>query len=230
VIGFTAVLAFVLAASVGLLALVWSYRDASRSWLATRQAKVAEIEHVLDLSNLEHRAVDFPVVTGRWQGMDARIELHTDAIVMRKLPALWLLVTLKTPLNIDGAIAVMKRPLNTEYWSPFDRLPDQLTRPDHWPEHTNIRCQGVDGPMLISVIEKHLDFLAEAKGKEILITPQGVRLAWLAEEGDRSSYLIGRQVAFSTDAVAAELARRMLERCGALAVAAIQVQSQRAAT
>ncbi len=215
---FTAVFALGLAVCAGLLALVWSYRDASRARLALRLAKVAELERVLEQPRLEHRAVDFPVVTGRWRGMDARIELHTDAIVMRKLPALWLLVTLKTPLKIDGAIAVMKRPLNTEYWSPFDRLSDRLDRPGHWPEHTNIRCQGADGPRLISVLEKHLDLLADAKGKEILITAKGVRLAWLAEEGDRSSYLIGRQVAFSTEPVPGELAELMLERCRVMAI------------
>ena len=181
---------------------------------ATRAAYVAPVLALLENPKSTPTAVDFPRITGRYKGHDVQIEPHTDSITVRKLPVLWIMVTLKEPLPLTASLDVMIRPRNLEYWSPFESFPIDLARPAHWPDTANLRTdQEAGGGKLRAAVEPHLDFLGHPKGKEILITPKGVRLTWLAEEGDRGAYLILRQAQFSGEPLDAALVGRLLERC-----------------
>lgn len=209
---FAAVLVIVVAAS-----LLWWWQRQNAGWLRrARQNKMRELLPLLDGGSFVDRPGDFPAVAGGYGGHEALIELITDSIAVRKLPALWLIITIKAALPTAGAFGVMNRPQNTEYWSPFDRLPDHLPKPAHWSVPANLRARGAEGPRLAAYVEPHLDFLGSVGSKEILIMPGGVRMTMLAEEGDRASYLVGRQEVFSSDPVAATAALDMLRRCNAI--------------
>ncbi len=205
----------------GVTALVWTqYRDVLRR-RAERARYVADILPLLEQPVLTSSGVDFPTVTGIYRGHEVRIEPHTDTVAVRKLPSLWLLVTLRELLPVVATLGVMMRPRNVEYWSPYDKLSHDLERPATWPEGANIRTDGAErGGELRRLIEPHLDFLRHPKGKEILITPKGVRFTWLAEEGERSAYMVLRQAKFTGDPLDPELVRGLLERCLAVAAAA----------
>lgn len=211
--------AFVILAAIA--ALVWTqYRDVLAR-RAQRNRYVAGIFPLVDDPQLITSAADFPVVTGRYRGHEARIEPHTDTISVRKLPSLWLLITVREALPIKATLGVMMRPRNVEYWSPFDTLTTDLERPVNWPEGANIRTDAADGGGgLRRLIEPHLDFLRDPRGKEILITPKGVRFTWLAEEGERGAYMVLRQAKFSGDPLDPELVRGLIERCLAVVAAA----------
>ena len=187
---------------------------------AARAAYVAPLLALLEDARATPSAVDFPRVTGRYKGHDVQIEPHTDSMTARKLPVLWLLVTLKEPLPLTASLDVMTRPSNLEYWSPFESFPIDLARPAHWPDTANLRAdQEAGSGKLRTAVEPHLDFLGHPKGKEILITPKGVRFTWLAEEGDRNAYLIMRQAQFSGEPIDPVVVGRLLERCLAVAEA-----------
>ena len=187
---------------------------------AARAAYVAPLLALLEDARATRTAVDFPRVTGRYKGHDVQIEPHTDSMTARKLPVLWLLVTLKEALPLAASLDVVTRPSNLEYWSPFGSFPIDLARPAHWPDTVNLHTdQEAGGGKLRAAVEPHLDFLSHPNGKEILITPKGVRFTWLAEEGDRNAYLIMRQAQFSGEPLDAALVARLLERCLAVAEA-----------
>ena len=150
-----------------------------------------------------------------------RIEPHTDSISVRKLPALWLQVSLRDELPVPATLDVMMRPRNVEYWSPFDQLAHELERPANWPPNANLRTDKAEGAGdLRRLIEPHLGFLRDPRGKEILITPRGVRVTLLAAEGERGAYLLQRQAQFSGAPLDPTLVRGLLDRCVALADAA----------
>lgn len=194
-----------------------------RAMLERRQERleyVAPVLPLLEAAKVEATA-DFPVLTGRYAGHDVRIEPHTDTMAVRKLPSLWLLVTMRTPLPVTASLDVMMRPRNVEYWSPFDRFSVDLERPAHWPEQAVARTdQAAAAGGMRRLIEPHLDFLRDPRGKEILITPNGVRFTWLAEEGERGAYLLMRQAKFAGEALDAGLVRGLLERCRSVVEAA----------
>jgi hypothetical protein len=60
-------------------------------------------------------------------------------------------------------------------------------------------------------------FLADPRGKEILVTPVRVRLTWLAEEADRGSYLLLRQADFTAAPIPTETIRGLLDRASTIA-------------
>jgi hypothetical protein len=214
-----------IAAAVFLLAavaaLVWLQYRAILERRAERARFVAAILPLLDDARIDASAVDFPKVHGRYKGHTVLIEPHTDSIALRKLPSLWLLVTLREDLPLTASLGVMMRPRNTEYWSPFDRYPIAMQRPANWPDLASLRTDRAEGAgALRALIEPHLDFLRDPRGKEILLTPRGVRFTWLAEEGERGPYLIARQVTFSGRPLDAGIVRGLLDRCVAAARAA----------
>jgi hypothetical protein len=214
-------LAAAFAVVLGLVVLVWTQLRDVRTRRAERMRYLADFLPLLDDPKLTTARSDYPAVSGRYQGHEVRIEPHTDTIAVRKLPSLWLLVTVREPLPMDATLGVMMRPLNVEYWSPFGDLAIDLERPANWPGGANIRTDRSEGAgELRHLIEPHLDFLSHPKGKEILITPKGVRFTWLAEEGERSSYMVLRQAKFSGETLDPALLRGLLDRCLAVVKAA----------
>lgn len=175
---------------------------------------------LLEDARAEQDSVDFPRIHGRYRGHAVRITPHLDIIALRKLPSLWLMVYMEASLPDAGTLCVMMRPRNVEYWSSFERLSHELQRPSAWPEHAHIRADGPRGAALAPLIEPHLGFLADPKAKEILITRNGVRLTWLAAEGDRGTYVVTRQPGFSDFRLEPEAVKALLDRCLELVSAA----------
>ena len=195
-----------------------------RDGLATKAGQLRYVQAVLPLLEVPSiipQPRDYPYVTGRYRGREVRIEPHTDSISVRKLPSLWLQVTVRDELPVPATLDVMMRPRNVEYWSPFDQLAHELERPANWPPDANLRTDKAEGAAdLRRLIEPHLGFLRDPMGKEILITPRGVRVTLLAAEGERGAYLLQRQARFSGAPLDPTLVRSLLDRCITLADAA----------
>lgn len=195
-----------------------------RDGLAVKADQLRQVQAVLPLldgPSIVPQPRDYPHVTGRYRGREVRIEPHTDSISVRKLPALWLQVSLRDELPVPATLDVMMRPRNVEYWSPFDQLAHELERPAGWPADANLRTDKAEGASDVRrLIEPHLGFLRDPRGKEILITPRGVRVTLLAAEGERGAYLLQRQAQFSGAPLDPTLVRGLLDRCVAMADAA----------
>src|SRR5262249_14879782 len=82
---------------------------------------------------------DFPILDGSYEGHRIRLEPVVDHMGVRKLPSLWLKVSVLGALPLDGTIDFLARPQNTEFYSPSERLPLTLRIPTGWPQHALLR-------------------------------------------------------------------------------------------
>ncbi len=65
----------------------------------------------------------FPRMTGRRDGLTFDLQAVPDTLTFRKLPALWVLITLPEPLPIDATLDLMARPSGNEPFTKFARPP-----------------------------------------------------------------------------------------------------------
>jgi hypothetical protein len=120
------------------------------------------------------------------------IQVVPDSLSLRKLPCLWLLVTVAERLPVAGTFDAMMRATGQETFSNFGTLPDQIALPAGFPEHCTIRTDASANPALTATIARYMATQDPARLKEVLVTPTGTRVVWLAEEADRGRYLLFR--------------------------------------
>ena len=182
-------------------ALFWWSREGAAKAKLERRAAIDPILPLIDGAAFEENAADYPKVRGLYEGRPVLVAPHLDSIGVRKLPVLWLMVTFPGKYDIDGAgggaIAVMMRPRNTEYWSPFEQLDVAVPTPPGFPEHANVRAQNEGSARAVNLLLPLAGLLAEPNTKEILLTSKAVRITMRAAEADRGNYLLMRGATFA---------------------------------
>jgi len=150
-------------------------------------------------------------LAGRYEGYDVQAKAVTDTLALRKLPSLWLLVTLPGPVPVSATLDLMMRPTGPTTFSNFDDLPSSVPTPAGFPEHAVIRS---DNPALMpptDLVRPLLPMFFGPRAKELLITPRGVRLVVLLAEADRARYGVFRQADFGEVSVDPDLLRDCIE-------------------
>jgi hypothetical protein len=165
---------------------------------------------------LSQDGVYFPVLKGRYQGYEVQLEPVVDHLAVRKLPSLWLLVTVRGGVRYAGVMDFLVRPLNVEFFSPAATLETRLHVPSGWPQNAWLRTDRPEGMPPIERIEPHIRFFDDPRAKELLVTPKGVRLVYLAKEGERAHYTVLRQVEFPDPSIPPQLLRDLMDRAVAL--------------
>lgn len=160
---------------------------------------------------LQQQDIDFPVLDGHYRGHTVRLEPVVDHMSLRKLPSLWLRVTVFADLPIEGTIDLLVRPENTEFYSPSASLPVTLRNPPGWPQHALLRTDIVDRPPPVEALTPHIAMFADQRTKELVVTPRGVRIVYQAGQGERAYYMVLRQPEFGEARLPVALARRLLE-------------------
>lgn len=134
----------------------------------------------------------FPRMSGTWMGDNFDIQIVPDTLTVRKLPALWVLVSLPQDLPVQRTVDLMMRATGLETFSNFSHLPAHLRLPDGLPPEAALRSD-MAGPVPFADALRRTVAAVDAKRlKEILITPKGVRIVFLAEEAARTRYLLYR--------------------------------------
>jgi hypothetical protein len=136
------------------------------------------------------------VLTGRYKGRNAEVKAVADTLALRKLPSLWLMVTMPGPLPVRATLDLMMRPAGTSSFSNFDHLPVTVPTPPDFPVHAVIRTDDAERMPDPSMISRHLALFHSRYGKELLISPKGLRIVLLAGEADRARYGVFRQADF----------------------------------
>lgn len=134
----------------------------------------------------------FARVSGIYRGQMFDVQVVPDSLSLRKLPCLWLLVTLVERLPVAGTFDAMMRANGAETFSKFGDLPDQIAVPAGFPDGCTIRTDGAGEWPVLAVIGRYMAGLDPALLKEVVVAPTGVRVVWLAEEADRGRYLLFR--------------------------------------
>lgn len=201
---------------MALIRLTFSLRRAAAIRGQTRAACLDDCKPLLEAPIHRLSPSGFPRLSGRYQGLTVDIQTVSDALSFRKLPALWLLVSVVEPQPIRATLDIMARPSGLEPFSHFNQLPQEISPPPGFPADCAIRTDDASAMPPLDTLEPHLQTLTDPRAKELLIAPKGLRLVWLAEEADRTRFLIFREAELAQTPVDANRVATLLDRLVAL--------------
>ena len=205
------------AAALAILGL-WLTLQLVQASRARTTARASYFDAVKPLfSGIEQQAqpTGFPRLTGHHFGLAFDLQAIPDALTFRKLPALWVMVTLPDPLPIRVTLDLMARPSGNEAFSHFSTLPSVLPPVPGLPKDVAIHCD--DGPLPPSdLLTAHADLFADPRVKELILSPKGLRIVILAEEADRGRYLIFREAEMGMTQLSPDRIAPLLDRLRAL--------------
>ena len=172
---------------------------------------------VLEDAHLEDTGtIGYPRLAGRYRGFAVQVLPVVDTLAIRRLPALWLLVTLQGALPLKARFDLMMRPAGPTTFSNFDLLPFTVQRPAGCPEHAVLKTDDPQNMLPAQVLAPHLDVFEETRAKELLVTENGVRLVWLLAEASRARYGVLREADFGGADLDPILLRGLLDRLVAI--------------
>lgn len=199
-----------------LLALWLAYRLITESRLrtASRAAYLDALKPLFEGGESRLQPTGFPRMTGRREGLAFDIQAIPDMLTFRKLPALWVLVSLPEPLPLSGTIDLMTRPSGNEPFTRFAALPHSMAALPGLPAEVAIRSDGIPPPA--ALVDRHAALFDEPKVKELVISPKGLRIVLLAEEADRGRFLIFREAEMGRTPISPRRIAPLLDRLAAL--------------
>jgi hypothetical protein len=209
--------------------LAWLTRANRNKAIAARAADAssiaAVINHTIEISN---GAVGVVTWAGSWNGERVQVRTIVDTLAVRKLPVRWLSVSITEKVDLAGTFDMMMRPGAPTTFSNFDHLEHTLPKVAGFPAEAVVRTdrKGVRFPS--ETIAGHLDVFSDGRAKELLITPNGIRIVWLLAEADRARYGVFRQAEFGNAAIDPTLVERLLRSAAALRKAINRTQRQAA--
>jgi hypothetical protein len=196
--------------------LAWLYRRHRERLKAQRARLFDAVLPLLDSYRVTQDGVVHPVLDGRYRGHAVRLEPIIDQVAVRKLPSLWLLTTVFGPIPYRGAIDVLARPQNTEFYSPSALLDHAVAPPPGWPVHAQIRSDDPAAMPPQQRLTPHVAMFDDPRVKELVVTPRGVRIVYQIGQAERGHYLVLRQAQFDEQPLSATLAQGLLDRAIAI--------------
>ena len=202
---------FVLLAAGG--AMLWRGRAAA----ARRAAMLRPCLGLLAEPAEGRDGAGFPTVDGRFKGLAGAIRMILEVVDLRRLPQLWLSVSVHAPTGQPATLDVLRRVAGAEFYAPADDLPRRLPAPEGLPGDAYLRgTRGAE--RLLTRLAPHLaQLLTDARVKEVLVTPRGVRIVSQLCEGERGAYLLLRESRFALTEIAPATLVPHLARAAALA-------------
>jgi hypothetical protein len=162
---------------------------------------------------MRHGPDGFPSLVGSHGSRRVHVELIPDTMVIRRLPQLWLSITLLDALTNIPSLGVLVRPAGYEFYSLTGSLTYALDPPTAFPPEVLVRGSDERAEQLLQRLSEQLAAtLADSRVKEIAMTSKGLRMISQVAEGRRGEHLVLRQAAFNDAGVpASELAGRLKE-------------------
>jgi hypothetical protein len=158
----------------------------------------------------------FPRMTGRRDCLAFDLQAIPDTLTFRKLPALWVLVTVPEALPLDATLDLMARPSGNEPFTKFATLPQSLPTPPELPKEVAIRTDDASCLPPPDLIAAHADLFQDPRVKELVLSPKGIRIVILAEEADRGRYLIFREAEMGRTPLPPSRLEPLLDRLAAI--------------
>lgn len=176
-----------------------------------RRQLLLDCADVLEKSELRLGGDDFPSLSGTHRGRPVRAELIPDTMTIRRLPQLWLSVTMLEPMPIGGGFAVLVRPSGNDFYSLTETFDLMLTPHAALPWEVLARGENGRSEALLTALGPFLGrILSDVKVKEIAVTRKGLRIIRQAGEGRRGEHLLLRQAIFDNAEVPAGELQRLL--------------------
>jgi hypothetical protein len=191
-----------------------SFRQ-SAAQRANRQCLLDDCRALLDGGRIRHGHDGFPMLDGRFDGRLVRAELIPDSMTIRRLPQLWLSLTIIEPHNDTPDLGLLVRPTGTEFYALTPDFEDRLDPPSGLPDEITIRGKGSVAQKLLNMNGSLFGgILSDQRVKEIAMTAKGFRLVWQLSEGRRGEHLLLRQSIFDDARVPPEALARLLISLG----------------
>ena len=165
----------------------------ARARTKARAAYFDAVKPLFDGGETRLQPSGFPRMTGKRAGLAFDLQAVPDTLTFRKLPALWVLVTVPEPLPLKATLDLLARPSGNEPFTHFATLPQSLPTPADLPKDVAIRSDDASRIPPPDLLARHADLFADPRVKELVLSPKGLRIVFLAEEADRSRYLIFRE-------------------------------------
>jgi hypothetical protein len=208
------VLALIAAAA---LALAYIYRRDRQRIDSERTVLFEDLRGLLSGAELSRVALEYPKLRGRYKGHDVVIDAVLDNLAVRKVPSLWLRVTLFANMPFAGSCDILARSHNVEFYSPSNSFDHAVRVPDGWPQHVSIKCDDPATAPDLALLDPHVGLFNDERAKEMLVTPRGIRLVRQAAQAARAEYLVLRQSHFGAVTVPRETVVHLLDRALAIA-------------
>jgi hypothetical protein len=189
---------------------------ASRDRKEARAGYFNAVKPLFDGGETRLQPTGFPRMTGRRAGLAFDLQAIPDTLTFRKLPALWVLVTLPEPLPLQATLDLMARPSGNESFTRFGALPLSLPTPDDLPGDVAIRSDDAARIPPADLVARHAGLFTDTTVKELVLSPKGLRIVILAEEADRGRYLIFRDAEMARTPLAPARLEPVLDRLAAL--------------
>lgn len=187
----------------------------SRASRRARQRLFDQVVALVDRGRLEYNGTGYPVLTGEYLGRPVRLAAVVDSMTLRKLPVLWLTITLSRPLPMPAPLDVLARPTGGEFFSPNSSYPHQLPTPPGFPVHARIAT-----PRPVSVPPELLrdigTVMTDPKVKEVYASPAGMRIVYQLAEAASGPYRTTRQADFGSPQLTPAALSRLLDSMGEL--------------
>jgi hypothetical protein len=206
-----------LAAGAVLIVLLTLMQRRNRRELKDRRASLfAAAYGILDTYRITQAGIDYPEMQATYRSHAFHVDVVVDTLTFRKLPVLWLRVSLLAPLPGMATFDILVRSQNVEFYSPSAELPHRLEPRAGWPADAMVRTDNQGRLPDLAVLDRHIGMFQEPPTKELLITPKGVRIVRMLEQAKRAEYLVTRQAEFEDAQVTAALLRDLMDRTIAL--------------
>lgn len=189
----------------------WMLRRDKQQVISQRARTFDHVLQLFDAPRISQDDVDFPVLEARYKGWQVKIEPIADHVNVRKIPCLWLLVTVLGRVPFRGSLDFLVRPQNTEFYSPAAKLPERLEVPAGWPQHAILQTDDPAAMPPLARLTPHMALFEDPRMKEMVITPRGVRLVYQLDQATRSSYMVLRQMVFEDFKPTPELTTTLLD-------------------
>lgn len=170
--------------------------------------------NVVDDAVVRPDGLAFPVLTGSWHGHPIRLEPIVDALTLRKLPVLWLVVELRRNLDVAAPLDILLRPTGTEFFSPNGRYSRECSSAEWMPAHARVVSPAPRDAPSLSILEPFGSFLADDRTKELCMTEHGLRAVWRLGEGQQAQYRTTRRADFGSVRVRREELDTVLRTLG----------------
>jgi hypothetical protein len=184
------------AAVVGVLCLIVLYRRDRSLSRRRRAAFFADCLHLFKTYRVVQDDIAYPVLTGTYKGHDVRLEPIVDHMAWRKLPVLWLKVSVLKPIPYQGVLDFLMRPLGIEFYSPTGHLDHRLKLPETWPQDAVLYTDDEEAIPPLELLAPTIALFADTDLKELVVTPKGVRLVCQVGQASRPHYAVFREIKF----------------------------------
>ncbi len=207
-----------LAAALACLALWLGFavHSAAHKRKAARAGYFSAVLPLFDRFATRLEPTGFPRVTGHLGSHAFDLQALPDSLTFRKLPALWVMVTLPEPMPVNATLDILTRATGQEPFTRFSALAHSLPCPPFLPAGSGVRSDDASAVPSEQLLARHAGLFADPLVKELVISPKGLRLVILGDEAERGRYLIFRDAEVGLAPLAAARMTQLLDSLLAL--------------